>query len=109
MELIMLFVALFVFCFGSILVTQLFEFGIRVGDKALQSSGFLIKLPFIVAFKLVCFVGKKLLNKLKSEQPEVQLRTIYVTPVELQHMRNNQLFQSKRRSPVLIEHPPLND
>lgn len=101
MELIMLFGALFVFCFGSLLISEVIEYGIRVSDKALQSPARLLK--------LVSISVKKLTNMLKSRESDVQLRTIYVTPVELQHMRNNQLFQSKRRSPVQIEHPPLND
>ena len=108
MELIMLCIALFVFFFGSVIAMQAIEFGFRVGDRTLEASGKLVKLPFMIAFKLICFAGKHLIKRLMKNKPqEVTIKPIFaVTPLELQHMRNNNLLQSGKRQPVLIEHPP---
>ena len=108
MELIMLCIALFVFFFGSVIAMQAIEFGFRVGDKALEASGKLVKLPFKIAFKLICIAGKHLIKRLMKNKPqEVTIKPIVaVTPLELQHLRNNNLLQSGKRQPVLIEHPP---
>ena len=44
---------------------------------------------------------------MKNKPQEVTIKPIVaVTPLELQHMRNNNLLQSGKRQPVLIEHPP---
>jgi hypothetical protein len=101
-------VALFVFFFGSVIAMQAIEFGFRVGDKALEASGTLAKLPFKIAFKLIRFAGKYLIKRLMKNKPEeVVIKPVFaVTPLELQQMRNNNLLQSGKRQPVLIEHPP---
>lgn len=108
MELIMLCVALFVFFFGSVVALKAIEFGLAVGDKALEASGKLTKLPFVLAFKLIRFAGKYLIKRLMKNKPEeVRIKPIFdVTPLELQHLRNNNLLRSGKRQPVLIEHPP---
>lgn len=110
MELIMLCIALFVFCFGSVIAIRAIEFGFAVGDKALEHSGTLMKLPFKLAFKLICFLGKRLIRHLMKSKPyEYTVKPIFdVTPLELQHMRNKNLIHSNKRQPVLIEHPPQN-
>lgn len=107
MELLMLCVALFLFFFGSVIAMRTMEFGFRVGDKALQSSGKIVKLPFKIAFKLICFLGKYLIKRLMKNTPqEVTIKPIFdVTPLELQQMRNNNRLQSGKREAVLIEYP----
>ena len=109
MELVMLCFALFVFFFGSVIAMKAMEFGFRVGDKALEFSGAIMKLPFMVAFKLIFLAGKYFVNRMKKHKPEeIRVRPVFVvSPLELWHMRNNKLFQSGKRSPVVIEHPPL--
>lgn len=108
MELLMLCIGLFVFFLGSVIVTQVVEFGFRLGDKALESAGTLVKLPFLIAFKLISFAGNRLIKRLVKNQPqELTIKPIFdVTPLELQYMRNNNLLQSGKRQPVLIEYPP---
>lgn len=108
MELLMLCIALFVFFLGSVIVKRVVEFGFRLGDKALESTGTLVKLPFRIAFKLISFAGNKLIKRLvKNQHQELTIKPIFdVTPLELQYMRNNNLLQSGKRQPVLIEHPP---
>ena len=108
MELIMLCIALFAFLLGSVIVTHVIEFGFRLGDKTLVLAGTLLKLPFLMAFKLICFSGKHLIKRLMKNKPqEIRIKPIFdVTPLELQYMRNNNLIHSGKRQPVLIEHPP---
>lgn len=108
MELIMLLVALFVFFFGSVAALKLMDFGLLVGDKALNASGALMKLPFKLAFKLIVLISKVVIRKYMTRKTEeIQIRPIFaVTPLELQQMRNSNLLQSGKRPPVLIEHPP---
>ena len=106
MELIMLFIALFVFFFGSVLALRAAEFGFSLADKALEHSGALIKLPFMIAFKLISFVGKFLIKRLiKNRTDSYTLKPIFdVTPLELQQM-HHRLPQSEKPRPVLIENP----
>lgn len=108
MELIMLAIALFVFIFGSIVALQTIEFAIRVGDKTLESSGVILRLPFKVTLMLIFFVGKHLFRLLKrSLHKEVKVTPIQnVTPLDVQFASNDNLLQSGKRAPVLIENPP---
>ncbi|MCG8611996.1 MAG: hypothetical protein MI864_15835 [Pseudomonadales bacterium] len=104
MELIMVCVAAFVFFFGSAIATRAMDFGFHVGDKAVEVSGTLAKLPF----KLIFFAGKYLIKRLMKNKPEeVVIKPFFaVTPLELQQMRNRNLLQSGKRQPIQIEHPP---
>jgi len=105
MELIMLLFALFVFFFGSVLAMQVFEFGLSVSDKLLISVGKIMKLLFTGVFNLIWFLGKYIFKKLKKHDPEYQIRPIIITPVELQHLRNQQISHKNRHQPVLIDYP----
>jgi hypothetical protein len=108
MELLMLFIALFVFFFGSVIALQVMEYGLRVGDKSLEAFGGLAKLPFKVALNLIRYSYKHFIKRMMKDKPqEITIKPIFaVTPLELQHMRNKNLIQSGKRQPVLIEHPP---
>jgi hypothetical protein len=102
MELTMLFIALFAFFFGSVIVTKTFEYGLRLGDAALIGFGRLMLLPFRVGVKLIKIGALKLIS---SRPTDVSVKPIIsVTPLELQHIRNNRLRHSGSREPVLIEY-----
>lgn len=103
-ELILLFAALFLFLFGSVILTKLIEFGFAVADKLLQNSGRILIAPFKIAFKLIMLVFKKL------DQDKFTIRPIQdITPLELQQMRNTQLRNTaNRHAPVEIEYTQPN-
>ena len=107
MELLLVFLALFVFFFGSAVAMKLIDFGIRVGDKTLESSGTLMKLPFVIAFKGMCFAGNSLYNFVLRVKP----KEYKVTPIisestaDVQFASFNNQLRSKNRQPVQIEYP----
>ena len=91
-KLILLFIALFMFCFGSLILTKLIDFGFAVADKLLQNSGRIIKAPFKVIFKLIVTLFKFVFKKSNAaEQDDYTIRPFNITPLELQQMRNNKL------------------
>lgn len=108
MELLMLFVALFVFLFGSAIAMKAIEFGFEMVDKALAAIGYLMKLPFLIVFKLITFAVKACFMKaVKQKSFEYKVKPMFdVTPLELQQLRNRNLIQSKQEAPVLIEFSP---
>ncbi len=108
MELVMLFVAMFIFFFGSVIALRTFEAGLRLGDNSLKLCGWLLKIPFRIIFKIITFAGKLLVRKMTKQQTEtILVKPIFVvTPLDLQHMQQNKLVHSGKRQPVLIEHPP---
>lgn len=113
MELVLLFVALFVFFFGSALAASALNYGLSIGDKTVQSFGFILKHLLFFAFKCLWMVCKLVLNKVmsnrQSQSTPYSVKPIYdVTPLDLQHLRNNKLHRPERRQSVLIEYPPQN-
>ena len=109
-ELILLFAAFFIFCFGSLILSEVFRFGFAVADKLLENSGRILRAPFKVVFKLMSLVFKFGFKKLKTNQDEYSVRPIQITPLELQQMRNHQLRAGNKNVPVEIEYtqPKLN-
>lgn len=113
MELVMLLIALFVFFFGSALAASAFDYGLSMGDKTVKSFGYILKQVLFFAFKclwIVCkFVFTKAMSHRRAQMAQAQysVKPIYdVTPLDLQHMRNNKLLRPGRRESVLIEYPP---
>jgi hypothetical protein len=106
MELVMLFIAMFIFFFGSVIALRTFEAGLRLGDKSLQLCVWLLKIPFLVIFKLIKFVGMLLVKKLTHKHPDLfMVKPIFVvTPLELQQFQQNKLVHSGKHQPVLIEY-----
>lgn len=116
MELVLLFVALFVFFFGSALAASALNYGLNIGDKTVQSFGFILKKVFIFSFKCLWMICKLVLKKVMSNRQSQATQTPYsvkpiydVTPLDLQYMRNNKLHRPERRESVLIEYPPQNN
>ena len=93
MELVMLCIALFVFFFGSVVALQTLEFGFRVGDKALESSGKLVKLIFKGAFNLIYCLSQFFIHLfLKKNTEAFTIKTIFaVTPLQLQQRNNKNI------------------
>ena len=60
MESFIFFTALFLFMFGSVIALRCLEFGLRVGDKALEHSGTICKQSIVISFKLIVFSLKVL-------------------------------------------------
>jgi hypothetical protein len=91
--------AIYLTLFGSATTECTVEFSFRVGDKALSASGKWVKLTFVLAFKLVKFIGKYLSKLLMKNKPEeVMIKPIVaVTQLEPQYMRNNNSVQSSKR------------
>jgi hypothetical protein len=90
-ELILLGVAFFMICFGSLILKRTIDFGFAVADKLLENSGRIIKAPFKVAFKLIG-LGIKFILKKSGKKDYYTVRPVpTITPLELQQMRNNQL------------------
>lgn len=116
MELVLLFVALFVFFFGSALAASALNYGLSMGDKTVQSFGYIFKQVFLFAFKCLLMLCKLVFNKVMSNRRAQSMQTPYsvkpiydVTPLDLQYMRNNKLHRPERRESVLIEYPPQNN
>ena len=108
-ELVLLFAALFLFCFGYIILSKLIEFGFAVADKALENSGKLFKLPFILVFKLSSLIFKFLFKKFNNKyEDQFSVRPIHITTLELQQMRKNNLRTGIKNMPVEIEYSQPN-
>jgi hypothetical protein len=112
-ELILLGVAFFIFCFGSLILNEIFRFGFAVADKLLENSGRIIKAPFKVAFKLIS-LGIRFLLKKFGKADYYTVRPIYdnqnITPLELQRMRNHnhQTLKNIGNASVEIEYTQPN-
>lgn len=105
-KLLLLAIAAFVFCFGSVILMRLIEFGFAVADKSLENSGKLVKLPFQVTFKLIAYSIRWVFKQLNTKRPdEYTVTPLYkVTPLHLQHMRNSLLSSDNKQDPVVIEY-----
>jgi len=103
-KLLLLAIAAFVFCFGSVILMRLTEFGFAVADKSLENSGKLVKLPFQVAFKIIKHSARWVFKKLKTQRPaEYTVTPIYkVTPLHLQQMRSSLLSIADKREHDVI-------
>lgn len=104
------FSVVFIFFFGSLILQRAIMFGFDLADKALENSGKLVKLPFVVTFKILAFSAKFIFKRLKTNRlDEVSLRPIYdITPkpMQLQAQGNHRFIaQDNNRIPVIIEHP----
>jgi len=107
MELVMLVVALFCFLFGSVLVHKSIDFAFLVGDKFMDAVCAILKMPFYLVYKLICFTGNLIAKRLaRRKSDEYTIRPIYdVSPLEIQQMRRQHKLRSGQRMPVQIEYP----
>ena len=105
MELIMGLFALFMFCFGSRVVLTALDFGTSVGDRTLSAFGHSLKWCLKTIGKGLVLLARHALKRVRKTESDLVIRPLIVTPLELQHMRYKQLFQSGKRMPVVIEYP----
>lgn len=107
MELTMLVVALFTFLFGSVMVMKTINFAFLVGDKLMETFCDILKMPFYLAYKLICFTCGLLAKRLARRKPdEYMIRPIYdVSPLDIQQMRKQHKLRNGQRFPVQIEYP----
>jgi hypothetical protein len=102
-ELILVGLAFFMICFGSLILKKAIDFGFAVADKMLENFGRIVRGPFKMAFKLISLGIKFLVNKYRKEDAYTVRPVPIVTPLELQQMRNNQLRSTGLQS-VEIEY-----
>jgi Zn-dependent membrane protease YugP len=93
MKLFIFFICVFFMFFGSVIAFKLFEFGLKVSDKALVKMGKLLMWPFAILFKIV---------SMKTEK----YRVIVEDDRDLQSLQSaNQSNRiSSQRRPIVIEH-----
>lgn len=97
--------AVFLLCYGIKLLSYVMEFGHLVAEKSVLNSGKFFKVLLLSALRLVRFITKKIFGKyFRSSDTYVVRPIVDVTPLQLQHLRNQQLFQSRKISPVVIEY-----
>ena len=119
-KLLLLGAVLFVAVFGGLIVERVLTICFNLFDKLIENSGKLLKFPFRLAFFLVktqakilfkmgSFFAQVIFTLLKKNKQEaVHLTPVFnVSPLELQQMRNFNYLAQERRTPVIIEHPPL--
>lgn len=107
MELVMLVVAFFIFLFGSVMLMRTVDFAFLVGDKLMGTFCVILRMPFYLAYKLVCFTGGLLSKRLdRRKTDEYTIRPIYdVSPLEIEQMRKQHKLRDGQRLPVQIEYP----
>lgn len=115
---VFLFVALFALIFGQIFLARIIDIAFDLVDKAIENMGSLIKLPFrLAAIACMCFLKalvwalKKVVQlapERKVEVVQTVVQTLEVTPLTLQHLRNQRFLnaQPKVRQGLLIEQSP---
>lgn len=98
MKLIALFIALFVFFFGSVIAMKVFEVGLQVGQKAAQVVGKILIWPFACLYQILCLKTEKYRviideDVLGHEQAQKRISSSR-RPVTLEHVQELNLLQT---------------
>jgi hypothetical protein len=105
MELLIGLFALFWFCFFCLVVFNAMRWGTALSDRLLVVTGQTLKWALQHCVKGLVLLIRYAFSRVKKPE-HMAIRPIIATPLELEHMRRQQLIQSNSRVPVEIEYTP---
>ena len=105
MELFLFISALVIFCFASALTLTALNYGLSLGDRMLSAFGSTLKWCLIMIGKGLNLLVRYVIKRMSKSESDLIIRPLFVSAVELQHLKNKRLIHSNKHMPVEIEYP----